>query len=81
MDRWKKMLEKIPGSYEDFVNDTAGWMECDETIRSAILDQLRIKPDSDTDDITLVLWKCLGIGEPLEIVEDEPRHKVRAAML
>ena len=81
MDKWKRILEKIPGSYEDFVNDTADWMERDETIRSAILEQLRIKPDSDTDDVTLVLWKCLDIGEPLEIDEDEPRHKVRAAML
>ena len=71
MNRWIEMMQKIPGSYDDFVNDTADWMERDEKIRFAILEQLRIKPDSDTDDVTLVLWKCLGIGEPIEIVDDE----------
>ena len=36
-----------------------------------IMEQLKYKPDSDTDDITMVLWKCLGIGEPLELIDDK----------
>ena len=35
------------------------------------------------DDLILVLWKCLGIGEPLEIIDDEDtKHKkISVAML
>ena len=84
MDKWIEMMKKVPGSYDDFVNDTADWMERDEGIRSAILEQLRIKPSSNTDDITLILWNCLGIGEPVELVDDEvfapiPGRGIRAA--
>ena len=83
MNRWITLMEQIPGSYDDFVNDTADWMERDENIREAILEQLRVKPDSDTDDVTLVLWNCLGIGEPLEIVDDEEpvKRPFKVAML
>ena len=66
-----ELLRFVPGSYDDFVKDTADWMERDIRIKETILEQFRIKPESNTDDITLVLWNCLGIGEPLELVEDE----------
>ena len=82
MNKWVEMMKRVPGSYDDFVNDTADWMERDEKIRCAILEQIRSKPDSDTDDVTLVLWKCLGIGEPVELVDDEvyaPAGGMRAA--
>ena len=65
------LLRSVPGSYDDFVIDTEDWMERDERIKRAILDQIKDNPESDTDDITLVLWNCLGLGEPLEIVDDD----------
>ena len=71
MDKWIEMMKAVPGSYDDFVRDTARWMDRDENIRKAILEQLQNKPTSDTDDITKVLWGCLGIGEPLVLVDDE----------
>ena len=57
------------------------WSERDRRIEDAIIKKLQDKPDSNTDDITLVLWDCLGIGEPLEIVDDEePRRRMKVAM-
>ena len=73
-------LKTVPGNYDDFINDTADWMLRDERIEKAVLDQLTNKPDSDTDDITLVLWKCLGIGTPLELIDDEDRPKPKRSM-
>ena len=72
------LLQTIPGSYPDFVNDTTDWMEKDDEIRSAILEQIAANPASDTDDITLVLWKCLGIGNPIEIVDDNEQDALLA---
>lgn len=71
MDDVKKILRAVPGSYDDFVNDTFAWMKRDEDFHDAIIKQLNEKPDSDTDELTLILWKHLGIGEPVELVEDE----------
>ena len=67
----REMLMAVPGSYDDFVDDTVGWMESRDDIHDAILNQLRVKPLSDTDDLTKVLWEHLGIGEPLELIDDE----------
>ena len=67
----REMLMAVPGSYDDFVEDTVGWMESREDIRDAIINQLRVKPLSDTDDLTKILWEYLGIGEPLELIDDE----------
>ena len=69
----RERMQAIPGSYDDFVNSMVRWSERDSSIESAILEQLDKKPKSNTDDITLVLWKHLGVGEPLEIVEDDIR--------
>ena len=73
MSNYTELMERVPGSYRDFVIDTVRWMEEDDNIRDAILARLEEKPDADTDDLTLVLWNCLGIDEnhPLEIVPDE----------
>ena len=76
----RERMEAVPGSYDDFVNSMVRWSERDGTIKDAILKQLQEKPDSDTDDVTLVLWKYLGIEKPLEITEEESRHKVKVAM-
>ena len=45
--RYKDMLIAVPGSYDDFVNSTARWMEKDEDICRAVLEQMRLKPDSE----------------------------------
>ncbi len=68
---YRKMLRAIPRSYEDFVNSTADWMEQDISIRDAILNLLNSHPESTPSDVLEVLCECLGIGEPLELVEDE----------
>ena len=78
---YKKMLQALPHSYDDFVNDTADWMERDSSVKEGVLEQLRKKPDSTPSDILKIVCEKLGMTEPLEIDEDEPRHKVRAAML
>ncbi|MBO4396454.1 MAG: hypothetical protein J5819_08935 [Eubacterium sp.] len=67
---YKDMLRAVPGSYDDFVNSTSRWMERDDDISRAVLEQMRINPDSDTQDIMRVLWDCLGIGKPVELAED-----------
>lgn len=54
-----------------FVNCTVRWMVKDGKIQSAILTQLHNNPESDTSDILEVLCDCLGLGEPLEIVDDD----------
>ncbi|MBQ4464110.1 MAG: hypothetical protein II915_06825 [Eubacterium sp.] len=40
-------------------------------IRNSVMSRLLDVPDSDANDITQVLCDCLGIGEPLELVDDE----------
>lgn len=67
----RNLMESIPDSYDDFVNSTVRWMVRDDKIQSAILAQLRNNPKSDTSDILEVLCDCFGIGEPLELVEDD----------
>ena len=65
------LMENIPDSYDDFVNCTVRWMVRDGKIENAILTQLRDNPKSYTSDILEVLCGCLGIGEPLELVDDD----------
>ena len=67
----KILMENIPDSYDDFVNCTVRWMIKDGRIQKAILTQLRDKPESDTSDVLEVLCDCLGLGEPLELVDDD----------
>ena len=79
----REMMMSIPGSYDDFVNCIVRWTNKDEKIKDAILAQMRDFPDSSSSDVLGVLWNCLGIGEPLEIVDDdEPvRKPFKVAML
>ena len=67
----KDRLRAIPGSYDDFVNSTARWMENDEKIRTTILEQLDTNPNSTTHDIMTILCNALGIGEPIELVDED----------
>lgn len=69
----RTLLRAIPRSYDDFVDSTADWMERDPVIKRAILNQLKTFPDSSTSDVLRVLWECLGIGEPLELIDDEEK--------
>ena len=67
----REKLKAIPGSYEDFVNSTARWMEQDNEIRTAIMNQFEVKPDSTYSDIMSILCEHLGIGEPIELVDED----------
>ena len=67
----KERLKAIPGSYEDFVNSTARWMEQDDEIRTAILRQFEMKPNSSYSDIMNILCEYLGIGESVELVDED----------
>lgn len=64
-------MENVPDSYDDFVDCTVRWMVKDGKIKTAILAQLRDNPKSNTSDVLEVLCDCLGIGESLELVDDE----------
>ncbi len=80
----EEKLRSIPKSYDDFVRYTLECMEEDSTIEALLINQFQIKPDSDVNDITKILCDHRGIGEPIEILEDEdtaPLSKIRVAML
>ena len=77
----EEKLKSVPNSYEDFVRFTMQCVNEQEGAEEAVLEQLRIKPDSDTQDIMKVLCGVLNIGKPLEIMDDEPKHRISAAML
>ena len=66
-----ELMKNIPDSYDDFVNSMTRWMKRDNNIRSRIIDQLNDNPNSTTSDILKVLCDYLGIGEPIELVDDE----------
>ena len=67
----KEKLASLPYSYDDFVRFTMQCIEQEDGVREAIDDQFRMKPDSDTNDITRVVVNLLGLGEPLELVDDD----------
>ena len=67
----QKLMQKVPDSYSDFVDCMCRWMKRDSKIRSLILEQLRVKPDSDTQDLMRILWGYLGIGEAVELVDED----------
>ena len=77
----QERLSSLPGSYDDFVHFTMECMDRDVIIRNAVMSRLIDVPDSDVNDITQVLCDCLGIGEPLELIddEDEPQYATKAA--
>ena len=79
----EEKLKAVPGSYDDFVNDIMRWIRRDSNIEVLIENQFISKPDSTTDDLTLVLWDYLGVGKPIEIVDDDEKKKkkVSVAML
>ncbi len=66
-----ELLKNVPDSYEDFVNCLTRWMDRDPEIKNRILDQLNSNPDSSTSEILKILCDYLGIGEPLELLDDD----------
>ena len=67
----RELMQKVPGSYTDFVDSMCRWMNRDDNIRKLVMDQLRAKPESDTQDLMTILWDYLGIGEPMELVDED----------
>ncbi len=67
----KEKLAALPYSYDDFVRFTMQCIEREDGIKEAIERQFQAKPDSDTNDITKVVVDFLGLGESLELVDDE----------
>ena len=60
------LMENIPDSYDDFVDSVTFEMEQDEEVCEAILEQLRINPNSNTSDVLKVLCDCLGMTSDYE---------------
>lgn len=67
----REKLTSLPYSYDDFVRFVMQCIETEKGVEEAILEQFRIKPDSDTNDIAKVLCGCLGIGAPVELVDED----------
>ena len=67
----KEMMQSVPDSYDDFVNSVVRWTDKEERIKNEILDHMKKNPNSSASDVLGVLWDCLGLSEPLEIVDDE----------
>ena len=67
----KDRLRDIPGSYDDFVNSTARWMEHDNSIKASILEQLDANPNSTIHDIMTIICNALEIGDPVELVDED----------
>ena len=55
----------------NFVRFTMRCIEQEDGVKETIDNQFRIKPDPDTNDITKVVVDFLGLGESLEIVDDD----------
>ncbi len=76
-------LRSVPKSYDDFVRYAMECMEEDDAVRDLLERQFMVKPDSDVNDITKILCDHRGVGEPLEIVDDEkpaPSSRIKVAM-
>ena len=67
----RELMQRIPDSYSDFVDSMCQWMNRDGRIRSLVMEQLHRKPDSDTQDLMGILWDYLGIGDPVEYVDED----------
>ena len=76
-----ELMRNIPDSYDDFVNSMTRWMGRDKNIRTKVLDQLDKKPNSTTSDILKVLCDCLGIADPIELVDDEDENVINIGNL
>ena len=67
----EERLAALPYSYDDFVRFTMQCIEQVNGVKEAIDNQFRLKPDSDTNDITKVVVDFLGLKEPVEFIDDD----------
>ena len=67
----EERLAALPYSYDDFVRFTMQCIEQVNGVKEAIDNQFRLKPDSDTNDITKVVVDFLGLKEPVELIDDD----------
>ena len=67
----REKLASLSYRYDDFVRFAMQCIEMEKGVEEAIWEQFRIKPDSDTNDITKLLCEHLGIGEPVELVDED----------
>ena len=73
----RELMENISDSYDDFVNSMVRWMSSDRKIRTKVHSYLKTNPNPSTSDVLGVLWDCLGMEEPLEILDNDA-YKTRA---
>ena len=66
-----ELIKNISGSYADFVESVTRWMNRDVNIRNRILNYIHDNPNASASEVIGVLWDCLGICEPLELVDEE----------
>lgn len=57
----REMLRALPRSYDDFVESTARCMEEYSDVNDAVLEQLRVKPDSMPSDVLKVVCEKMGM--------------------
>jgi len=67
----RELLANIHDSYDDFVDTMLHWFNEDTCIRNTVLDYLKSNPNSSSSDVLKVLWNCLGIGERLQMADEE----------
>ena len=77
----RERLALLPYTYADFVGFTMRCIEQEYGVKEAIDNQFRVKPDSDTNDITKVVVDFLGLGEPIELVDDDEEMLVGASSM
>ncbi len=75
----RELMQNVSGSYDDFVNAMVRWMSSDSNIRNKVRSYLNVNPNPSTSDVLGILWECLGVGEPLEIVDDDNYNVVSSA--
>ena len=67
----RKRLRTVPRSYDDFVNYTAERMEENDKLRDVVIDHINSNPNANSSDILEVVMNFLGLGDPLEIINDD----------
>ncbi len=74
----RNRLRMVPRSYEDFVNYAAERMEENNDLCDAVLKYMDSNPDANSSDILEVIANNNGLGEPLEIIDDENPARLSA---
>ena len=77
----EERLKTVPRSYDDFVRYVKESMAEDEDVKAFMEDYLETHPESNSGEVLLALFDFVGIGEPMEIVDDddEPETKLTSS--